>query len=147
MRGLRRSAAVATLALCGAAGVALTTASAASADEASGGASSLSCSVTTAHGQRAMACKATPYYYWLHTMRVNNLSKGNAIVASTTQPCGAGGTGNAANGAFQLVFRAPTGNAYKVTVTDCIGDRDVYKVRQNGAVSLIGTNAYGHPVP
>jgi hypothetical protein len=44
----------------------------------------------------------------------------------TNQP--RGGLGGSTN----LRFAAPAGNKYKVTVTDCLGNKAVYKIDKNG---------------
>jgi hypothetical protein len=104
-----------------------------------GGSSTMTCFVDTGSQQRAINCTVTASAGNLHFVRVNNINLGNTFVVSSKLPCKAGGLGGSGN----LNFRAPTGNKYRVTVADCAGDKDVYKVDQNGNVTVISSVIVG----
>ncbi len=98
-----------------------------------GGSTSMTCIVDTGSQQRAIECTVTGYSDNLHLVRINNITAGQTFVVSTNQKCSTGGLG----GSAELNFRAPTGNKYRVTVSDCAGDKDVYKVDKEGNVTVI----------
>lgn len=100
---------------------------------ASGGSTSLTCVTDTGSEQRAVNCTVTGFSDNLHLVRINNITLGQTFVVSTAEKCSTGGLGGTAN----QNFRAPTGNKYRVTVTDCAGDKDVYKIDKDGNVSVI----------
>jgi hypothetical protein len=95
--------------------------------------SPLTCTVgSNAQQQRTLTCTVTAADANLHFARVNNLTQGSAFVVSSKQPCSTGGLGGSAH----LEFQAPAGNKYKVTVMDCAGNKDVYKIDKDGTVTL-----------
>jgi hypothetical protein len=133
MRGLRKAAAAVSLTLIGTGGLGLAVAGPAAA--VNGGSVSLDCTTGTAGGQPSMSCTATSRNggVALHFAKVADLTSGTNFVVGTSSPCNQGGITNPQT----LSFPATPGHKYKVIVTNCTGNKDVFKVAPDGTVTVI----------
>lgn len=140
MRGIRKKAAVAALAVGASVGLVVAGAAPAFAGDASGGSSELFCNPTaTGNGQAFMDCAVGAYFYpGIHHIKVTQIGPGNLYMGGSSIPCPAGADSNPYGFTDTRWPAVAAANAkYKVTVVDCYGDKDVYKVDQAGDVTLL----------
>ena len=140
MRGIRRKVGTAALAIGASVALAVVGAAPAFAGDASGASSELFCSPGTAgNGQPIMDCGVGAYFFpGVHHIKVTLMGRGNTYLAGSSIPCPAGADSNpfGFTDTRWPAAEAP-GAKYKVTVVDCYGDKDVYKVDQAGDVTVI----------